>query len=143
MTVLFVGASASALYAFTMYQNTQKQLNTLKTAKDASSQETQKTIEAVSRHMVLPKDENPTIATVTDSKKLSTQSFFSNASNGDKVLIYAKSRKAILYSPKQNKVVEVAPINIGASKKESVAGTAVTPTRKPQITPTKQAQPTL
>lgn len=138
MTVLFVGASASAVYAYTMYQNSQKQINSLKNTKDTSRLETQKTIDAVAKHIVLPQDENPTIATVTDSKKLSSQAFFSKASNGDKVLIYTKSRKAILFNPKQNKVVEVAPINIGENKASDVAGITAAPTRR--VLPTVQTQ---
>lgn len=138
MTVLFVGASGTAIYAYTLYQNSQKQIHTLKNAKDSAKLETQKTIDAVGKHILLPKDETPTIATVTDSKKLSSQSFFAKANNGDKVLIYTKSKKAILFNPKQNKVVEVAPINIGNNKKAEVAGTSVSPTAEPQATQTKR-----
>ena len=60
----------------------------------------------------LPSDEEPTLATISDQEKLKNQSFFANAQNGDKVLIYAKAGKAILYRPSTNKIVEVAPINL-------------------------------
>lgn len=63
--------------------------------------------------MVLPKDEKPTIATVADPSKLRDQAFFVHAVAGDKVLIYTSAKKAILYSPTENKIVEVAPINLG------------------------------
>jgi hypothetical protein len=33
---------------------------------------------------------------------------------GDKVLIYSRAQKAILYSPSKNKIIEVAPINLTA-----------------------------
>jgi hypothetical protein len=53
-------------------------------------------------------DETPTVATVSDVSKLSNQEFFKKAQNGDKVLIFPKAQKAILYRPATNKIVEVA-----------------------------------
>lgn len=67
----------------------------------------------VGKLMVLPEGETPTLATVADPEKLKDQKFFVNAKTGDKVLIYANSQKAILYSPSLNKIVEVAPVNLG------------------------------
>lgn len=67
----------------------------------------------VGKLMELPTDENPQIATVADITKLSSQPFFKKAKNGDKVLIYATARKAILYDPDTKKILDVAPINTG------------------------------
>lgn len=67
----------------------------------------------IGKLILLPTDEQPTIATVADPEKLKDQVFFANAHKGDKVLIYTKSRKAILYDPVANKIIEVAPVNIG------------------------------
>jgi hypothetical protein len=75
----------------------------------------EKTISQVGRLMVLPTDETPTMATVSDPEKLKDQPFFANAKTGDKVLIYSNARKAILYSPTQDKIIEVAPVNLGAN----------------------------
>ena len=77
-----------------------------------AEKELQETIEAVGKLMVLPVDETPTLATVSDPEKLRDQSFFANAKKGDRVLIYSSSRKAILYSPSLNKIIEVSPLNI-------------------------------
>lgn len=73
----------------------------------------------VSELIVLPEDETPTIATVSDLEKLRGQEFFLNAEIGDKVLIYTKHKKAILYSTKQKKIIEVAPLNLGAGDGEN------------------------
>ena len=62
--------------------------------------------------MVLPSEE-PTIATVSNIEALRSQPFFANAKNGDRVLIYVNARKAVLYDPVNNKIVEATPINIG------------------------------
>ena len=75
--------------------------------------ETQKLLAKVSTLIVLPEDETPTVATVTDPDKIKNQAFFAKAKIGDKVLIYTSAKKAILYDPVANKIVEVAPINIG------------------------------
>jgi hypothetical protein len=79
-------------------------------------QETETLIARVSRLIVLPEGEEPTIATVSDPERLKDQPFFAKAKVGDKVLIYTNAKKAILYDPVNNKIVEVAPINIGTSQ---------------------------
>ena len=65
--------------------------------------------------ILLPTDERPTVATVSNLEPLKDQAFFAHATVGDKVLIYANARKAILYDPRNKKIIEVAPISLGAS----------------------------
>lgn len=91
---------------------------TVDTQKDAQK-ELDDTIAAVGRLMVLPATETPTMATVSDPEKLKDQPFFANAKKGDKVLIYTIARKAILYSPTLDKIIEVAPVNAGNSGESS------------------------
>jgi hypothetical protein len=81
-------------------------------ATEPRSQEAAEIIAAVSKLMVLPEGEEPTVATVSDPAQLADQPFFSNAKVGHKVLIYTKARKAILYDPAAHKIVEVAPLNL-------------------------------
>jgi hypothetical protein len=68
-------------------------------------------INEVGKLIVLPTDEIPTIATVTDLSQLKNQPFFANAKVGDDVLIYSQAQKAILYDPSLNKIVEMAPFS--------------------------------
>ena len=102
-------------------------------------------VEKVKKLVDLPTNEAPSqIANVTDTKKLSASSFFAHAANGDIVLVYQKSKVAVLYRPSTNKVVAIGPI--GASRNQSVAGasTQATPTVSPtpaQITPTPTVIP--
>lgn len=90
------------------------------TKKTSTTQSNQKmleeTIADVSKLMVLPQDETPTLATVTDIKKLEGQPFFANAKEGDKVLIYTNNKKVILYSPSMNKIIEVGSVNLNSTK---------------------------
>ncbi|OGN27581.1 MAG: hypothetical protein A2941_01120 [Candidatus Yanofskybacteria bacterium RIFCSPLOWO2_01_FULL_49_17] len=78
-----------------------------------AQEETAKLIAKVGKLIVLPEDETPTVATVADPEKLQSQPFFAKAKKGDKVLIYANVKKAILYDVENNMILEVAPINIG------------------------------
>lgn len=107
LTVAVAGV-ASAVY----FHN---QVGELKTnPQKVAEEETAVLINKVSQLIVLPTDEQPTVATVADPAKLADQPFFAHAKQGDKVLIYTNARKAVLYDPVANKIVEVAPVNIGA-----------------------------
>lgn len=73
-------------------------------------------VDKVSQLIYLPENEVPTIATVTDLEALKGQSFFVEAKVGDKVLIYTKAKKAVLYNPKSNKIVTIAPLSVGGKE---------------------------
>ncbi len=81
----------------------------------ATSAEVEKLVSTVNKLVDLPKDENPTVATVRDPQKLKDQPFFEKAKEGDKVLIFSNNKLAVLYRPDTNKILDVAPINIGQS----------------------------
>src|SRR3989338_5146219 len=94
--------------------NFYRQLSELKNNPQISIQKEVKSVVAeISKIMILPVGEDPTVATVADPEKLKGQSFFANAKKDDKVLIYTNAKKAILYRPSERKIVEVAPLNIG------------------------------
>lgn len=141
---LLIGAVLALIpsyYFYTKYQETQK---LLKNPQQAAKQEIDNTVAKLGKLMVLPKDETPTIATVTDRTKLKDQPFFSKSQNGDKVVLYIKARKAILFREKDNKIIEVAPINIerqaapsgspAPTRATSPAAATVTPAVSPRTT---------
>ena len=112
LSVITLASLAGAIYFYLQYQQTQL---ALKNPTLAAQQEAASLISRVGKLIDLPKNEQPTIATVSDISKLKDQAFFSSAKNGDKVLIYTKAKKAILYDPLADKIVEVAPVNIGSN----------------------------
>ena len=68
-------------------------------------------IASAGKLMLLPKGEEPVIATITDAKALAKdQIFYANAQNGDVVLVYQKAMQAIIYSPTRNVIVNVGPV---------------------------------
>lgn len=107
LALLVIIFGASAYYFFTKYTELKNNPNA------ATEQEVAALVAEVSKLILLPTDEQPTVATVADPEALKDQAFFANAQQDDKVLIYARAQKAILYSPARKQVIEVAPVNIG------------------------------
>lgn len=127
-------ALAAAGYLY--FELTQLKKNPQVTAQ----KETTELVAKVSKLVVLPEGETPTVATVSDPAVLKDQPFFANAAKGDKVLIYAQAKKAILYSVGMNKILDVAPLNIGApAAKPAVTPAATTPAAPatPAVAPKK------
>jgi len=78
-----------------------------------SNEEVKQLVEKISKLVVLPSDEEPVVATVTDKEKLKDQPVFAKTENGDKILIYSNAKKAYVYRPSNNIIVDVIPVNIG------------------------------
>ena len=110
LAVLAIAAGGGLLYK--AYTDQKERADRLANPTEAAKEESRQLIEKVGMLTDLPNEE-PTIATVRDTTKLQDQSFFQNAQNGDKVLIYTQSRKAVLYRPSTNKIIEIAPVNLG------------------------------
>jgi len=115
LVVIAVALAALTFYFYRQYQNIKKNPNQVAQA------EIDAVVANVGRIIDLPKDETPTLATVQDKDKLKDQPFFAQAQNGDKILIYTKSKKAIVYRPKDNILVNVGPIVIDPKSLPQVA----------------------
>lgn len=130
-TILVVVAVGIAGYFYYQYQQSQ---SLLQNPSLAAQIQTQQLVTMVGKLIQLPVNETPTIATVSDASKLKSQAFFQNAKNGDKVLIYTGAKEAILYRPSANKIIAVAPVNLGSQ---------TTPAPSPVVSPTKVPTKTL
>src|SRR3989344_1037937 len=116
ISALVIAALGTSYYFYTRYQATQAELAELRSnPQAATAQELKQLVETVGKLVELPTGEDPTVATITDKAKLADQPFFSRAENGDKVLVFANAKKAILYRPSSNKILDIAPVNTGAS----------------------------
>ena len=91
----------------------------------AIEKETQSLVGQIGKFMELPLSEQPTLATVTDRGKLKGQEFFAHAQDGDKVLIYAEAKKAILFRPSAGKIIEITKLVSGKRTETSSALPAV------------------
>lgn len=115
--LLIVAVIAAGVFYFQNYK-TQQAYKALKENPTLGVQtEIKDLVAKVGTLIALPENEQPTIATVTDNKKLKDQAFFAKSENGDKVLIYTGAKKAILYRSSTNKIIDVAPVSIGQQQK--------------------------
>ena len=110
ITLVIIGLLVSNLVFFNKFQKADQ---LLKNPTEAAKIESDELLKKIGKMMDLPNAEEPTIATITDSEKLKEQPFFAKAKNGYKVIIYATAKKAILYDPTANKVIEVMPLTPG------------------------------
>ncbi len=130
-SLILILAVVAAVYFFWQYKQTQDLLNN----PTVSAQlEAQTLVSKVGMLIDLPKNETPTIATVNDPSKLTNQPFFNGSKKGFKVLIYTKAGMAILYDPFRNKIVRVAPVNVGNNN--TVQNTQPSITAAPSLSPT-------
>lgn len=107
-SVLFVASIAAASFFYLQYKSIKDNPNSVNQEK--TTQLTQK----VGKLYKLP-DETPTIASITDKDKLKSQPFFKNAENGDQLLIYPKTKLAIIYRESSNIIINVGPITLSDS----------------------------
>ena len=73
-------------------------------SKPTVQSDTEVLVAQVSKLIVLPVGEDPTVVVVTDITKLQSQAFFANAVNGDKVLIYTKAKN--LFSANMAEIIK-------------------------------------
>lgn len=118
LVLLFAILAATASY----YYNDSREARRLLESPTAASQQEAKELSAkVGKLLETPPDEQPTVITVIDKEKVKTQNFFARAENGDKVLVYTAAKKAVLYRPSTNKIIEVGPVDLTPTKTFTVA----------------------
>jgi len=111
--IILVVVLGAASYIYIQYRRTQQELNQIKTdPKVLAVHDKYRLIDNVSKLVDIPLGEEPKVATITNVHRLKGQAFFARAENEDKVLIFPKAGRAILYRPSTNKIIEAAPVNI-------------------------------
>lgn len=128
LVVFFITSVSFAGYYYKKVKDFTKSDSALKDAKLSE------VLEKVGKLVVLPQGEQPTLATVSDPSQLQNQPFFKSAKKGDIVLVYINARRAILYDPVADKVIDIAPLNVS---------NPVDTTTLPQNTSTTNTEPTI
>ena len=98
-----------SLFLLTQYNDAKAKLASPQ-ASVAAAKQVSDTLGKVAKLAVVPTNETPTVATVANAAKLKGQSFFANAKDGDKVIVYSQAKEAILYRPSTNQIVTIAPV---------------------------------
>ncbi len=106
----------------------------------SAQQSSQRIIEKVGQLFALPTGEEPTVALIQDKEKLQSQDFFKNARNGDYLLMYSKSKIALIYREKDDKLINVGPIAIDdkKSKNQGSSDVSQSPSGTAQESPSRQ-----
>lgn len=110
LIVIIILIIIASVYAFTYYKKVKTLSQDPAKVNEAKIAEL---VKKVGRLIDLPTDESPVLATITDTAPLANNPFFVNAKIGDEVLLYTVSKKAFLYDPKADLIIEVASLNIG------------------------------
>lgn len=119
--LLIAGLAAFGGFYFKKYRDIK---NNPASAEQAAQQQADRTIEEVGRLYDLPKDEKPSVATVSDKEKLKDQPFFAKAENGDITLIYSTAKLAILYRPSSKQIINVSSVTIQGNLRIKVIGSS-------------------
>jgi hypothetical protein len=70
----------------------------------------------VGKLILLPQNETPTMATITDAAQVKqAQPFLKDAEDGDVLIVYTTAGTAILYRPSTDKLIAVGPVTQGTS----------------------------
>lgn len=66
----------------------------------------------VGRLYILPTNETPALVTVLDQAKLSSAYLKQYAKKGDKLLLYQKTRRVVIYRPSLDKIVDIGVLEL-------------------------------
>lgn len=137
LTLLSLGGVGASYYWYTQYQKI------VSTPQAGSADEVKMLVKKLSVYMELP-EESPSVITITDREKLQNQEFFKKAKNGDKIIVYEKSRRIILYRPSNARIIDVAPLvfNTETNTSEQLNTQLIDQQTQPTVKPTLSPDPT-
>jgi virulence-associated protein VagC len=127
IVLLLIAALGASVFFYLQFQKTSAEIAALKQnapAAQAMAEKKREIVAILSSMAELPKDEEPSLITITDIDKLKDQPFFSLAANGDEVLIYKESKRAIIYRPATKKIVDMAQVNLADELDEAPSQTS-------------------
>lgn len=107
---LFIWAEQQRRLAVSQLQRTSAELEEIRQSTQRSAEElANEVITKVRKHIDIPADPKPTMATIVDVDRLRQSSdFYKDAANGDNLII--TNTRAILYDPKRDIIRDVVPI---------------------------------
>lgn len=140
ITVIIVIAIAPSAFFYKKYSDAQK---ILKDPTELIKLENKALIAKVGKIIDLPEGEEPEVRTIVNKADLSGQPFFAKAENGDKILVYSQAKKAYIYRPSLNKIINVAPVNLAIASPAPAVASAQTSLISPTLfTPSGSEGPT-
>jgi len=114
LLILLLISAIIFTFAVFRYWAVSKNVNTIGENIKQSAQSTNNLkilIDKVSRLILLPQNEAPSIATINNVAQLQKDSsFYKDARNGDVLLIYFQAKKAFIYDPEKNIIINTGPV---------------------------------
>lgn len=109
---LFVWAEQQRRQAIGRLEQTEQELEEIRQSTQQSGEDVaQRVLEQIRKHIDIPTDPQPTVATIIDVDRLrETNEFYNQAKNGDHLII--TERRAILYDADRDLVLDVVPVRI-------------------------------
>ncbi len=81
-------------------------------------------IARVRKHIDIPTDIEPTVATIVDVEALkASNDFYKNAKNGDNLIV--TPTRAILYDPDKDVILDVVPVQLQAPSQQEASSSAM------------------
>ncbi len=120
LIVLVLVAGLGFLYK--KYRDTQaevQKLSTVQGQQELSKTQTQQLLGEMKKIILLPQGEDPVVATITDINQLKDKEFYKDAQNGDRVVVFASSKKAYIYRPSSKIVVNVGAFQIEPTENQT------------------------
>ncbi len=104
-----------------------------------NKEEAKQLAEIVSKFVLVDKNQVPDIVTISDAETMvKQQSVFKGVVNGDKILVYVQDKKAIVYSPSRDIIVNILPITMQKQPVDNMVQQATTtPVKAVTATTTK------
>ena len=128
--LLFISAAAF-VWSFYNLRVTANKMNRIAEGALQNGQNTenpQALLDKISRLILLPQNERPSIATINNVAQLQKNwPFYENARNGDVLLIYFQAKKAYIYDPEKNMIINMGSVDVMAAPVLSASSTTSTP----------------
>lgn len=139
----FAWAEQQRRQAINRLKETEQELEEIRKSTQRSGAEVaQQVLEKLRKHVDIPTDPQPTVATIIDIERLrETNDFYNKAENGDHLII--TGTRAILYDPDRDRVIDVVPVRIDVTSPEpgSQEGQTQESPAIQQASPTPQGLP--
>lgn len=121
IAILVIGALGYG-YAAGMFSSITSKPLDISLEEELTEEQVDEVIVRVREHIVLPEGEEPLVATIINVEELrAEQAFYQNAENGDILLLFGQAGKAIIYSPKKDKLINVGPIQFDDTAQQEAA----------------------
>lgn len=128
LTLIFVVLAGAVGYFYYRYKEEQKRAEVFTPSETEAERklEVKRILGMLARHIVLPDDEEPTVATIVNVEMLRERHpFYSKAKNGDRLIVY--SSWAVIFAPERDIIVGLAQL----LPKETTAMPATEQTKSP------------